>query len=136
MPSQNSVYIMGHLGRDAETKFTSNGHSITTFSVALTEKRGESEKTVWAEVKAWNLPAEAMNTLTKGRLVQIFGKLDSESWTDKDSGKKRSKMLVVATTVAPPYWERKESKAQAAAPAAQPPAQQQQFEATNEDVPW
>lgn len=108
MPTCNEVRIMGHLGRDAETKFTQTGKSITNFSVALNVGTKEAPRTVWADVKCWNQP-DVVQTLQKGSLVQINGRLDQESWDDKQTGQKRTKTVIVADMVSIPCWEKRES---------------------------
>ena len=44
MPSVNKVFILGALGRDPETRFTSTNLQITSFSVALHSVRERTEK--------------------------------------------------------------------------------------------
>lgn len=108
MPTANSTYLMGHLGRDAEVKFTTSGHSIATFSVALNVGTKDKPRTAWIDVKAWNQCQAAIDMLKKGALVAVTGRLDQETWEDKATGSKRSKTLVVADMVHQPQWEKKD----------------------------
>ena len=90
--SVNKVILLGHLGRDAETKFTPGGAAVTKFSVATNrrwkdQQSGEwKEETDWTNIVLWrseNLTAY----LTKGKQVYVEGRIQSRSYDDKD-GKK------------------------------------------------
>ncbi len=98
--SVNKVILIGHLGKDAETKFTPSGVSMTKFSVATNrrwkdQQTGEwKEETDWANVVLWRQENLA-NYLTKGKQVYVEGRLQTRSWDDKD-GKKQYMTEVVA----------------------------------------
>lgn len=108
MPYANQILIMGHLGREAEVKFTPSGHSIATFSIALNVGTKDKPRTAWIDVKAWNQCQAALDILKKGSLVAVTGRLDQETWEDKATGSKRSKTLVVADMIHQPQWEKKD----------------------------
>src|ERR1700679_2974079 len=101
--SVNKVLLIGHLGKDAETKFTPSGASMTKFSVATNrrwkdQQTGEwKEETDWANVVLWRQENLA-NYLLKGKQVYVEGRLQSRSWDDKD-GKKQYMTEVVADEV-------------------------------------
>jgi single-strand DNA-binding protein len=101
--SVNKVILVGHLGRDAETKFTPSGASMTKFSVATNrrwkdQQTGEwKEETDWANVVLWRQENLA-NYLTKGKQVYVEGRLQTRSYDDKD-GKKQYMTEVVADDV-------------------------------------
>jgi single-strand DNA-binding protein len=101
--SVNKVILIGHLGKDAETKFTPSGVSVTKFSVATNrrwkdQQTGEwKEETDWANVVLWRQENLA-NYLTKGKQVYVEGRLQTRSWDDKD-GKKQYMTEVVADEV-------------------------------------
>jgi single-strand DNA-binding protein len=90
--SVNKVILIGHLGRDAETKFTPSGVAKTQFSVATSrrwkdQQSGEwKEETNWTNVILWRSENVA-NYLLKGKQVYVEGRLRSYSYDDKD-GKK------------------------------------------------
>jgi single-strand DNA-binding protein len=92
MASVNKVILIGNLGRDAETKYTPSGASVTNFSLATTrrwkdQQSGEwKEQTDWHRVKYWRAENVA-NYLTKGKQVYVEGRLETRSYDDKD-GKK------------------------------------------------
>ena len=101
--SVNKVILIGHLGKDAETKFTPSGVSVTKFSVATNrrwkdQQTGEwKEETDWANVVLWRQENLA-NYLTKGKQVYVEGRLQTRSWDDKD-GKKQYMTEVAADEV-------------------------------------
>jgi single-strand DNA-binding protein len=101
--SVNKVILIGHLGRDAETKFTPAGVAVTKFSVATNrrwkdQQTGEwKEETDWANVVLWRQENLA-NYLTKGKQVYVEGRLQTRSYDDKD-GKKQYMTEVVAEDV-------------------------------------
>src|SRR6185436_2680745 len=91
--SVNKVILLGHLGKDAETKFTPSGVSKSTFSVATSrrwkdQQSGEwKEETDWHNIVLWRSENVA-NYLTKGKKVYVEGRLHSRSYEDKDGVKK------------------------------------------------
>jgi len=101
--SVNKVILIGHLGRDAETKFTPGGAAVTRFSVATNRRwkdkdSGEwKEETDWSNVVLWRSENLA-NYLTKGKQVYVEGRLQTRSYEDKD-GKKVYATEVVAEDV-------------------------------------
>jgi single-strand DNA-binding protein len=101
--SVNKVILVGNLGRDAETRFTTGGAARTTFSIATSrrwkdQQTGEwKEETDWHNVVVWRQENLA-NYLTKGKQVYIEGRLQTRSYEDKD-GKKVYTTEVVADDV-------------------------------------
>ncbi len=73
----NRVQIIGHLGRDPETRSTAGGQAVTTFTVAVNRtRRGPdgtaSDDTEWFRVVAWEKLAEiAGEYLRKGGQVYV-----------------------------------------------------------------
>jgi single-strand DNA-binding protein len=90
--SVNKVFLIGHLGRDAETMFTPSGVACTRFSVATTRSWKDQqndewkEETNWTNVTAWRKENLA-NYLTKGKQVHVEGRLQSRSYNDKEGRK-------------------------------------------------
>ena len=76
------------------------------FSIACNEywndKNGErQEKTSYFDIVAWrNLAEDAANLLEKGLPVVIVGRMEQQTWEDKETGKPRSKVQVVADRIA------------------------------------
>lgn len=97
--SINQVILMGRLTRDPEMRTTSSGKSIVSFSLAV-DRGGQSEQTDFFDITAWEKLAELVSQyLSKGRRCLVQGRLQQDSWDDKETGKKRSKIVVVATDV-------------------------------------
>ena len=91
MPSFNRITIVGHLGRDAEQRFTPQGLAVASFSVATTDKRRDKETTTWFRCTLFGKQAEAVAPyLTKGKLVYAEGQLRQEEYTDKNGVTKTS----------------------------------------------
>jgi single-strand DNA-binding protein len=90
--SVNKVFLIGHLGRDAETRFTPSGVACTRFSVATTRSWKDQqteewkEETNWTNVTAWRKENLA-NYLTKGKQVHVEGRLQSRSYDDREGRK-------------------------------------------------
>ncbi len=101
--SVNKVILIGNLGRDAETKFTPSGVSVTKFAVATSRSWKDQqtnewkEETNWTNVVLWRQENVA-NYLTKGKQVYVEGRLQTRSYDDKD-GKKVYTTEVVADEV-------------------------------------
>lgn len=101
MSSFNSVILMGNLTRDPEVRYTSSGTAVARFGLAINRKwRSESgedkEEVTFVDVDAFGKQAEVIGQhLGKGRKVLVEGRLKTDSWEDKQSGQKRSKLGVV-----------------------------------------
>jgi single-strand DNA-binding protein len=90
---------MGRLTRDPEVRTTSTGKTITSFSIAV-DRGGQEDAADFFDVTAWEKLGELVSQyLSKGRRCLVQGRLRQDSWDDKETGKKRSKVEVVATDV-------------------------------------
>lgn len=91
--SLNKVMLIGNLGRDAETRFTTSGSAVTSFSVATTRRWKDQqtgdwkEETNWTNVVLWR-QENLGQYLTKGKQVYVEGRLQTRSYDDKDGQKK------------------------------------------------
>jgi single-strand DNA-binding protein len=100
MASVNKVILIGNLGRDPETRYTTGGDAVTNLRLATTEtwkdKSGEKqEKTEWHTVVLFGRQAEiAGEYLKKGRSVYIEGRLQTRKYTDKEGVEKYSTEIV------------------------------------------
>ena len=100
MASVNKVILIGNLGRDPETRYTTGGDAVTNLRIATTEtwkdKSGEKqEKTEWHTVVLFGRQAEiAGEYLKKGRSVYIEGRLQTRKYTDKEGVEKYSTEVV------------------------------------------
>jgi single-strand DNA-binding protein len=101
MASVNKVILVGNLGRDPETRYTTGGDAVTNIRVATTDtwkdKNGDKqEKTEWHTVVFFGRQAEiAGEYLKKGRQVYIEGRLQTRKWQDKE-GQDRYTTEIVA----------------------------------------
>ncbi len=105
MASVNKVFLIGNLTRDPELRYTTNGSAVTDLGLAtnraFTTKEGERrEEVTFIDVTVWNRQAETCcQYLKKGQPVHIEGYLKMDSWDDKNTGEKRSKLKVEAERV-------------------------------------
>lgn len=93
----NEAKIIGHLGRDPESKTLPGGDTVTNFSIATTEKwkdknTGEAkEATEWHRISMFGKLADiAAKYLKKGSLVYVSGKLVTRKYTDANGVEKYS----------------------------------------------
>ena len=97
--SINQVILMGRLVRDPEQRTTTTGKTIASFSIAV-DRGGQEDAADFFNVTAWEKLGElVMQYLAKGRRVLVQGRLRQDSWDDKETGKKRSRVEVVAFDV-------------------------------------
>src|SRR5438105_221602 len=105
MASFNKVILLGNLTRDPEVRYTPKGTAVTEIGMAInrtyTAENGEKrEETTFVDVTLWGRTAEiAGEYLKKGRPVFIEGRLQLDTWDDKQSGQKRSKLKVIGETM-------------------------------------
>jgi len=101
MANVNKVILIGNVTRDPEVKFTSKGSAVTDVGLAInrtfTLESGEKrEEATFVDVELWGRLAEiAGEYAKKGRPIYIEGRLRMDTWEDKASGQKRSRLKVV-----------------------------------------
>lgn len=121
----NKVMLLGHLGKDPDLKYTSNGNAVTKFSLATTESWKDAsgnqvERTEWHNIVIWGKLAEISNQyLKKGSKAYFEGRITTRSYEDKE-GVKKYITEVVATDMI--MLDRKEAGASSESEAIQPPA--------------
>ena len=91
--SVNKVILLGHLGKDAENKFTPSGVSRSTFTIATNRRWKDQQSGEWKEETDWHncvlwRSENLSNYLLKGKQVYVEGRLQSRSYEDKE-GQKR-----------------------------------------------
>lgn len=146
MASYNRVILLGNCTRDPEIKYTPKGTAVTDLGLAVnrtyTTDGGEKrEDTTFVDVTLWGRTAEiAGEYVKKGRPVMIEGRLQLESWEDKQSGQKRSKLKVVGENLQ--LLGSREggaggagSRPAAARPASNPPSNPSESSAPADDEP-
>lgn len=105
MASFNKVILVGNLTRDPEVRYTPKGSAVCDLAMAVNRQYslegGEKrEEVTYVDVVLWARLAEiAGEYLKKGRPVLIEGRLQLDTWDDKQSGQKRSKLRVVGETM-------------------------------------
>jgi single-strand DNA-binding protein len=101
MANLNKVMLIGNLTRDPEVRYTPSGKAVADISLAINrvwnnDAGQKQEETTFVDITLWGRQAElAQQYLTKGRGVYIEGRLQMDSWDDKETGKKRTKLKVV-----------------------------------------
>ena len=102
MASFNKVILLGNLTRDPQVKYTPSGTAVAEIGLAINrywfdkQTNSRREETTFVDVTLWSRDAEvAGEYLAKGRPVLIEGRLQLDSWDDKTTGQKRSKLRVV-----------------------------------------
>jgi len=100
MPNLNKVMLIGNLTRDPDVKYTTKGTAICDIGMAINRyysADGERrEETTFVDVTLWGRQAEvAGQYLKKGRPVYIEGRLQLDSWDDKTTGQKRTKLKII-----------------------------------------
>jgi single-strand DNA-binding protein len=102
MASFNKVILVGNLTRDPQVRYTTGGTAVTEIGLAVNrqwfdkQSNQRREETTFVDVTLWGRQAEvAGEYLSKGRPVLIEGRLQLDTWDDKDTGQKRSRLRVV-----------------------------------------
>ncbi len=105
MADLNKVFLMGRLTFDPELRRTTSGTAVTELRMATTRswtgRDGERrEETLFIDVTVWDRQAEnCCQYLRKGSGIHVEGSLKMDSWDDKTTGEKRSKIRVTADRV-------------------------------------
>jgi single-strand DNA-binding protein len=95
----NKVFLMGRLVSDIEMKTTAGGKNIAEFRLAV-DNGTKDDGAYFFDVTAWEKLADLVNQYTKkGSKVLVEGRLQQDTWDDKETGKKRSKVVITATDV-------------------------------------
>jgi single-strand DNA-binding protein len=103
--SVNKAILVGRLGRDPETRYTSGGQAVANFTLATDEtfkdRSGERQKrTEWHRIVLWGKLAEiSQQYLKKGMLVYIEGRIQTRQWEDKRDGQKKQSTEIVANVM-------------------------------------
>ena len=145
MASVNKVIVMGHLGRDPETRYTQAGDAVTNMSIATSEhwkdKQGEKqERTEWHRVVVFGRQAEvAGEYLKKGSMCYVEGKLVTRKYTDKENIERYSTEIVVdrLQLMGDKGGRNKDEDAEPPAKKAAPPAKKKEnADGLDDDIPW
>ena len=105
MANLNKVLLLGNVTRDPEVRYTPKGSAVCDLEIAVnraytTDSGEKREEVTFVDVVLWARLAEiAGEYLKKGRPVFIEGRLQLDTWDDKQSGQKRSKLRVIGETM-------------------------------------
>ena len=106
MASFNRVILVGNLTRDPVVRYTPSGTAVSEIGMAVSrqwtdrQSNQRKEETTFVDVTLWGRQAEvAGEYLSKGRQVLIEGRLQMDTWEDKESGQKRSKLKVIGESM-------------------------------------
>lgn len=91
--SLNRIMLIGHLGKDAETRFTTNNLAVTSFGLATTNSyKGKDgnwvNETTWHNIVSFNLTDYMKDALKKGKKFYVEGRLTKREYVDKDGIKR------------------------------------------------
>ena len=95
MKSVNKVILVGHLGAKPESRYTQQGVSTASFSLATNEfwigsDNKKHEHTEWHQIIAWNKLADYVKgSLDKGHHIYLEGSIRTKAWTDKKGNLKK-----------------------------------------------
>ena len=97
--SLNKIMLIGRLGKDAETRFTTNNVSVTNFTMATDYsykgKNGDwVNETTWHNIVSFNLSDYFKENLKKGKKFYVEGRLSKREYTDKEGIKRYSTEVV------------------------------------------
>jgi single-strand DNA-binding protein len=154
MANYNKVILVGNLTRDPELRYTPKGTAIAKLGLAVnrtwrTETGETREEATFVDIDAFGRQAETLGQyMKKGRPIMIEGRLRLDTWEDKQTNQKRSKLGVVLESFqfldfgrgadesasAPRAQAAPAAAAAAAAPA--PPAEASETPAPEDDVPF
>ena len=97
--SINQVILLGRLTRDPEQRTTASGKNVVSFSIAV-DRQSQDDQADFFNITAWDKLGDlVMQYLSKGRRGLIQGRLRQDSWEDKDTGKRQSRIEVTASDV-------------------------------------
>ena len=125
MASFNKVILAGNLTRDPELRYTPKGSAVAKIGLAVnrtwkTESGESKEEVTFIDIEAWGRQAEVIaQYMRKGRPLLIEGRLKLDTWEDKNTHQKQSKLKVVLETFS--FIDSKGGDAGPASPSAEAP---------------
>ncbi len=101
MANLNKVMLIGNLTRDPEVRYTPKGTAVTDLGLAVnriyaTDSGERREETTFVDITLWGRQAEiAGQYMKKGKPIYIEGRLQMDTWQDKQTGQNRTKLKIV-----------------------------------------
>ena len=105
MATLNHVALIGNLTRDPDLRYTPKGSAVCDLGIAVNrtykaESGEKQQETTFIDIVVWAQLAEIVaNALSKGSQIFVEGRLQMDTWDDKETGQKRTKIRVVADNV-------------------------------------
>lgn len=105
MATLNKIMLIGNLTRDPELRHTPRGSAVAEFGLAVNrvwydDNKQKQEEVTFIDITLWGRTAEvAQQYLSKGSPCFVEGRLVMDTWEDKNSGQKRSKLKVVGESI-------------------------------------
>ena len=107
MANLNKVYLIGNMTRDAEIRYTPKGTPLVDISLAINRVTGggesgneRKEEVIFVDITLWGRLAEIVNEYGgKGKPLFVEGRLHLDTWEDKTTHQKRSRLRVVAESM-------------------------------------
>ena len=95
----NCLQLIGNVGQDPEVRYFENGTMLVELSIAVKRFKKE-EPPVWFRLKIWGKQAQiTADYVKKGSLLGVIGRVDEETWADRQTGEKRSRYVVIVNHV-------------------------------------
>ena len=108
MSGFSKVILIGNLVRDPELRYTPSGKAVSDVRVAITTRRAgggrggddSREDTVFIDITLWERQAEFVNEwFSKGKPIMVEGRLIEDTWQDKETGEKRSRIKIMGERI-------------------------------------
>lgn len=150
MPNLNRVELMGNMTRDAELKYTPRGTAVAEFGLAINrtwkdDSGQKKEEVTFVDITFWGRMAEIVSEYGgKGKPLYVEGRLSLDTWEDKQTGQKRSRLKIVGEGLqllgGRPDGSRTQSEGRASQPARRAPSPQEDLERAargdDDDIPF
>jgi single-strand DNA-binding protein len=135
---RSSVHrFIGRLGADPEVRYFESGTCVANANIAINKpgaKKDDGQKPDWLRVEVWGEQAQAFaDALHKGALLDVTGRVKTNSWTDRNTGETKTQLVVTAEQWAPAGGQQTQPAATARPAAAAAPAQPTAFATSNDD---
>ena len=101
--------FMARTIRDCELLYSQSGTAVCKLGLACSEKYGDKESQLFIDAVAFGKTAEFINSVTRGQRVYVFGKIQTDQWTD-NQGQKKSKISMVIDSFE--YVEKRDNNSQ------------------------
>lgn len=101
MPNLNRVTLIGNLTRDPSLKFSPRGTAVCEIGLAINRTYKDDhgtkhEETTFVDITFWGARAETLDKyVRKGNPLYVEGRLHLDTWEDRETGQKRSKLKII-----------------------------------------